>query len=561
MRRSGRNYADVARWFLRSRFFAVAPALSADVAVVPTRSAISPANPLCPSSSRCRSLAQRHVNVKTAMYWTGEMQFRGFHAAVGDHPATDDFSHKKPRLLKHKADYSTEMRQLMRDRNYSRIPDLFEEMKSRGITIDLGIYLVVMRAYSRMSNVDMVKHILDDVVISGMKKPDKYLLNILISAYMNTGEVDTAFETFHRMQKDYNIKPDSVTYHSMITVCGKGKDVDRAKEMFNEMIEKCGAESARDFNVMLGVYAENVDSDTGEAYLAACKELMATMKAKGIKPEAFTYVHLIKLYGKLGRSDEALGYLKASVSSNMDLTRASFDFIFRSLVDLQLTDEELQTHIVHCFDRMKELKLKPTRVTFESIIELYEARGDVSKALGLLTNLPTTDKHSAGRNGENFVAQLEIFQRLSESGRCSQEEALAKASEVVKTMKSFHAKLSNHGYKTWFTMCLDASNVERALECWNNFTGEDGWPSPRITQSMIRLTLDHDRVGDAVQVLKFVQKGKKMTPAEDPYETILAYCAGKSDMKNARAVFEVMKNAKVEPNAAIQEHLGTLQLA
>ena len=498
------------------------------------------------------------------MYWTGAMQLRGFHAAVMDHPATDDFLPNKPRLLKHTSDFVHEIRRLMRDHSFSRVPDLFEEMKSRGITIDFGVHIAVMKAYSRMNNMDMARRVFEDILTS-VRKPSTYLFNTLIYAYTNAGEVDAAFETFHMMQKDFDIEPDSVTYRSLIIVCGRGKDVDRAKETFNEMIEKCGAEDARGFNAMLGVYAENVDSDTGEAYLEECKELMATMKAKGIKPEAFTYVHLIKLYGKLGRSDEALGYLKASVRRDLKHTLASFDFVFRSLVDLQLTDEELETHVVYCLDRMKEHRLRPSRITFVGIADLFEARGDASKALEFLTKLSTTDVDCVGRSGENFSAQLEIVQRLWESGTYSQEEALAKTSEVLETMKSLGLSLSNHGYKTWFTMCLKASDVERALECWNAFTREDSWPSTRITQSMIRLALDHDRVDDAVKVLKvaqtIAQKENETKLPKDLYEAILAYCAGKSDTENAKTVIQFMKETKVKRNAAIQEHLGTLQLA
>ena len=491
------------------------------------------------------------------------MQLRGFHAALGEYPAVDDFLRKQPGPLRGVIDYTIEMQHLMRERSLSRVLDLFEEMKSRSITINLRTYTMIMKAHSRMNNMDMVKQVFDDVITSGIK-PDKYLFNTLIFSYTNTGEVDAAFDTFHKMQKDYNIVPDSVTYRSLITVCGKGKDVDRAKEMFNEMIDKFEKEDARSFNALLEVYAENVNSDNGEAYLQECKNLLVSMNSKGIKTEAFTYVPLIKLCGKLGRLDDALDYLKESVSSDVDVTLSSFDFVFRSLVDLQLTDEELEDHIVYCLDRMKELRMRPSHFTFGGIIDLYEARGDVSKALEFLMKLPKTSTGNVVYSGENFAAQLEIVQRLWESGTYSQEEALAKTSEVLETMKSLGLALSYRGYRTWFIMCLKASDVERALECWNDFTRGNRSPSAGMTQSMIRLALDHDRVDDAVQVLKVAQtiaQDKETTLPEDPYEAILAYCAGKSDTENAKTVIQFMKEARVKRNEAIQKHLGTLQLA
>ena len=561
MRRSARNYADVTRWLLRSRFCAVVPTVSADVAVVPTRPAISPAGPLCPSSPRCPSFAQKRVDAKRVLCWTGGMQLRKFHAAIGEHLDVDDFLCKKPRRLKRRADYNSKMRRLLREDSYTRVLDLFEEMKTLGIKVDVTHCTAAMKAHSWMNNVDMVKRVFNESMTSGIK-PDKFMFNTLIYAYSNTGEVDAAFETFHKMQKDYSIPPNLVTYRSLITVCGKGKDVDRARETFKQMIEKYGLEDVRNFNVMLEVFAENADRDTGEAYLQECKELMAAMKSKRVKPDAFTYVPLIKLCGKLGLSDEAVGYLKKSVSGNVELTVPSFDFVIRSLMGLELTEEVLETHVVNCFNRMAELNLKPSHFAFESIVDLYEARGDLSKALKFLENLSTTNTHSAaGRSGESFAAQLEIVQRLWDCGRYSQGEALAKVHEIKKTMKDMRLNLSNRGYRTWFTMCLKASDVEHAFECWTDFTKGSRWPSASMTQSMIRLALDHDRVNDAVRVLKFVQNEKEIMPTEGTYEAILAYCAGESDTENAKTVFECMKEAKVKPNEAIQKHLGTLQLA
>ena len=559
MRRSARNYADVGRWLFRSRFFAVLPTPFANEGAAPTRSAIPPVGPLCATLRRCSSRHPKCTGAEMALCWTGTMQLRRFHAAPEEQNLElDDFMRKKPRLLRNTADYGREMSRLMRDHSYSRIIDLFEEMKTREVAIDVQIYVAVMKAYSRKSNVAMVKRMFQDVVTSGLM-PDKFLFTTLIYAYSITGEVDAAFEEFYAMQKDYAIQPDVLVYRTLISVCGSGKDVDRARRTFNELVDKFGGD-VRSLNVLLAVYAENVDSATGETYLQECKDLMVLMRSMEIKPEVFTYVPLIKLCGKLGRSKDALRYLNESLSGDVTIVRPSFYFLIRSLADLELTDEELETHIVFCLDRMKQLNVELSYITFVGVIELYEKKGDMSKALGFLKKLCTNDMDGAGRSEKNFGAQLEIVRRLWENGTYSQEEAMTEVSEVVKTMKSLGISLTYRGYKTWLTMCLKASDVERALECWNDFTEGDHWPSIGMTESMIRLLLDHDRVDDAVQVLKVVQKNEQVTPTEGPYEAVLAHCAQKSDTEHAKTVHEYMKEAKVEPNEAIQEHLSALQL-
>ena len=544
MHRFVQSWASDARRLLHSRFFAAAQ----------TRSGVSQVDLLYPSSSRCPPLAQRRVDAKTTMRCAGAMQLRGIHFASDERLEVEDYMEGIKSHLKTTADYDRAMHRLMTDRFYPCIIDLFEEMKSNGVAIDIRIHMAIIKAYTRMNRLDMAKKVFDDVVTSGMK-PDKFVFNTLVNGHKSTGEVDAAFETFRMMQEDYGIVPDLVTYRSLITVCGKGKDVGRAKETFHQTIEKFGTD-ARSFNTMLEVYAENADSDTGEAYLQECKDLLASMESKGITPNAFTYVHLLRLYAKLGQSDEALDYLKKFFGTDVECNIFSFDFVFRSFMDLELTEKELETHIVRCFDRMQELKLRPSHITFDCIIDIYEAKSDVSKALEFLERLSREHMHGAGRCGENFAAQLKIVQRLWASGMCSQEEALRKSSEVVNMSKSFHVSLPYRAYRTWFAMCLKASDVDRALECWSDTTTGIRWPSSLATESMIRLALDNDRVHDAVRVLK----DKEITPNEGAYEAILAYCAQKSDAENAETVFEYMKEVKVEPNEAIQEHLGALQL-
>ena len=554
MRRSVRNHASVARWLLHSRFFTVASTFSTNDAVAPTRSAISQVGPFCPTSPRGPSLAQRRVDVNTILCWKGAIQFCRFHAAVADHEeAAHDIERIKRRLRTTK-DYLRAMHRMLRDQSYSQVIYLYEDMQSNKVQIDAAIYTAVMKAYSRMKNHGMVKGMFDQIVAAGVK-PDKFLVNTLIFSYYHTSDIEAAFEVFHKMP-EYGIPPDPVTYRSLMIVCGKAKDVARARETFNEMREKLEQIDARSVNAMLDVYAENVDTANGEAYLQECKNLIEMMNSMEIKVGAFIYLTMIKLCSKIGKTDEVVTYLQKCLDDDTPLNLAAFDTIFDSLATLELMDEELETHLLSCFSRMQELDLRPSSVTFKHIMEFYETRGDVSKAFGFFAKL-----EQMGRSADCFSIQLEIIERLLESGAYSREEALTKMASVLDKMKLFGVSLTYSGHLTRFAICRKASDVERAFECWNEYGTGGRVPSVKMAESMVQLTLNHDRVDDAVNLVRFMQKEKEIQPTEGTYEAILAYCAGKSDMKNAKTVLEYMKGAKVQPNEVIRGHIDALQLA
>ena len=557
MRRFARNHADVTRWLLHSRFFAVASTLSVNDTITPTRSAISRVSPLCPTPSRSPSFTKERTDVKTVRYWSRAMQFRGFHATVAEQRDPEEVMEAIIRQLKSTDDYARVMRRLSRDQSYSRVVDLYEDMKSCGVEINASAYTALMKAHSRMGNPDKVKSIFEEAVEKGVT-PDKWMINTLIYTYSNTGDMEAAFDILHKMP-EYGVQPDSVTYRSLINVCGKGKDVDRARKTFDEMLEKFKWDT-RTINSMIEVYAENADSDTGEAYLQESKNLVKMLKSKRLKIDAFTYVHMIKLCSKLGKSDEAMDYFQLALGDDLQLSISSFDIIFQCMADMKLTDEEVENLLVLCIQRMKKLDIRPSYLTFNNIMKLCEARGDVSKAFGLFTKLTEGELADTGRSAECFSVQVKIIERMLDSGAYSREEALIKMDTVLERMKMFGISLMLAGYRARFNICLKTSDVERAFECWNDYAKGNRVPSATMTESMIRLTLDHDRVDDAVKLVKFMQKDKNIPPTEGTYEAIFAYCAEKNDAENAKTVLKFMKEKQVKASKVIQGHVDALEL-
>jgi len=65
-------------------------------------------------------------------------------------------------------------------------------------------------------------------------KPDEITFNTLIKGYSMNRDMENAFRVFEDM-KGFGLKPNDVTYNSLIDTCVRSSDMDRAWTLFSEM--------------------------------------------------------------------------------------------------------------------------------------------------------------------------------------------------------------------------------------------------------------------------------------------------------------------------------------
>lgn len=65
-------------------------------------------------------------------------------------------------------------------------------------------------------------------------KPDEITFNTLIKGYSMNRDKENAFKVFEEM-KSFNLKPNDVTYNSLIDACVWCSDMDKAWSLFSEM--------------------------------------------------------------------------------------------------------------------------------------------------------------------------------------------------------------------------------------------------------------------------------------------------------------------------------------
>ncbi|KAF3678727.1 Pentatricopeptide repeat-containing protein, mitochondrial [Capsicum annuum] len=271
--------------------------------------------------------------------------------------------------------------------------ELFDQMTER----DTFSWNTMVCGYVHASNMDEASDL-----FSKMPNPDVLSWNSIISGYAQTGNLELAHDYFERMPHK-----NRVSWNSMISGCERNADYEGAIKLFSEM-QQAG---------------EKPDRHTLSSLLSVCAETVALflgmqihqLVTKTVIPDIPLNNSLITMYARCGAIHEArtiferMKFQKDVISWNaMVGGYASHGFAFEAL---------------ELFELMKRLKVRPTRITFISVLNACAHAGLVEQ--GRLYFKSMDSEFGIIPEVEHFASLVDIV------GRHGQ---LEEAMKVINTM-------------------------------------------------------------------------------------------------------------------------------
>ncbi|KNA03884.1 hypothetical protein SOVF_204900 [Spinacia oleracea] len=148
-----------------------------------------------------------------------------------------------------------------------------------GCTIKYGLLSVpsvnteLLVSYAKCGCIDMARRLFDEEEVD---YKDTITWNSMISAYSKHGEWQLCFDLYEQMKKSY-FRPDSVTFLGLLTACVNSGQVNEGWRIFKEMTETYGFQPSQEH------YACMVDLLGKAGHISKAKELINSMP---IKPDA-----------------------------------------------------------------------------------------------------------------------------------------------------------------------------------------------------------------------------------------------------------------------------------
>ncbi|KAI5065495.1 hypothetical protein GOP47_0020190 [Adiantum capillus-veneris] len=383
--------------------------------------------------------------------------------------------------------------------------DCFEQMQHAGILPDPVTYVCSLKACAAIGAIDKGKQIHDEILMRGLldhntllgnalvdmyakcgdllrarsmleKLPSRNVISwsALIAGYAQKGQGQQALECYKQMQQE-GIVPDAVTYVSILKSCAVMRAIDKGKQVHKEILRqgllehsvvlggalvdmyaKCGALlqaqsvlknlpfcDVATWNALITEYAQN---DEGQKAL----ECYEQMQQKGTRPDAVTYVGILKacaVIGAIGKGKQIHDEISRQglLEHNIVLGGALVDMYAKcgALSQAQSVLDKLPARNVvlwnmlitgyakegqgeqalECFEQMQLDGILPDIVTFRCLLNLCSHLGLLEKGQELFDSMGAT--YDLNPDIDCLTCMVDLLGRAGH---------LVKATEVIQQM-------------------------------------------------------------------------------------------------------------------------------
>ncbi|PIA31582.1 hypothetical protein AQUCO_04900108v1 [Aquilegia coerulea] len=226
------------------------------------------------------------------------------------------------------------------------------KMQEAGLILDCT-YSVVISSFIKLGQLDMAEKQFEEMIEFGVK-PDIYVYGILINAFADVGSVQKAMNYVNEM-KNSGLPANPVIYSSLIKLYTKIGYLQEAEETYKLLrSSETNPEVLYSSNCMIDLYSEH-------GMVAQAEDIFEELKQRGSANE-FSYAMMLCMYRRVGNVRKAI--VIADRMRELELLTSKLSY--NSVIELYASDGRL-TETVETFWEMIKSNIQPDNSTFRSL--------------------------------------------------------------------------------------------------------------------------------------------------------------------------------------------------
>ncbi|XP_057453627.1 pentatricopeptide repeat-containing protein At5g38730 [Lotus japonicus] len=293
-------------------------------------------------------------------------------------------------------------------------------------------------------------------------KPHLPACTVLLSSLLKDGTTNVVWKIHKRLVQD-GVVLNIYIYNCLIHACSKSRDVERAKQLLNEMEEK------------------------------------------GVVPDIFTYNTLISLYCKKGMHYEAL-----SIQDKMEREGINLDIVSYNSLIYGFCKEGRMREATRMFSEIKDAT--PNHVTYTTLIDGYCKANELDQALKVRELMEAKGLYPG------VATYNSILRKLCQDGR------IRDANKLLNEMSEKKVQADNITCNTLINAYSKIGDLKSALKFKNKMLESGLKPDPFTYKALIHGFCKMDELESAKELL-FGMLDAGFTPSYCSYSWIVdGYC-------------------------------------
>ncbi|GLT50838.1 hypothetical protein SLA2020_242980 [Shorea laevis] len=309
--------------------------------------------------------------------------------------------------------YDHTVRRLASAGRFDLVEEVIEDQRKYICVSKEGFAARLIRLCGKSGMFDHAQKVFDEMPIKGVLS-----FNALMGACVNSNKFDEVNRLFKELPEKLSIKPDRISYNTVIKAFCEMGSFDSASLMLDEMEKKGMEPDEFTFNTLLDAFYKNGKFVDGE-------KIWNIMLQKNVTPTIRSYN--AKLHGLVSqkRTEEAVKLVGEIRSKGFKPDVFSFNALFESFISEGNLEEARRW-----YNEMKKNGCAPDKVTFELLVPFASEKGDVDFAF------EQCEKIFGTRFSKKFCFDESLLQKVvDELVACSKIEEAKKLVQLGKANK------------------------------------------------------------------------------------------------------------------------------
>mmetsp|Transcript_27072 Transcript_27072/g.33814 ORF Transcript_27072/g.33814 Transcript_27072/m.33814 type:complete len:1234 (-) Transcript_27072:413-4114(-) len=355
---------------------------------------------------------------------------------------------------------------------WDKIPEVFEEMKVKGVQLLEDEYSLVMQVWGKKGRWQDVLAVLNDMTTSGLQ-PSLKTYNIVLDAIGKSGLWEMAEKFFNNLVSQ-GIIPDEVTYGTMIHSYGTGEQLSKVFEMLDTMKANGVNPTTKCYNNALYACKQ---ADNWEAAVA----VLALMQKNDVNMTTVTFGSAISVCEQAGAYEKAIELFFRMQNLNIETDVRVYNSVLSACFKVGMP--ELASKLMV---EMREQGVEHNELTYTTVVTAAARDGNAALALRVLDQMHERDIQA---NTQICTAAMTA---------CIKDNLPRKAVKVFEKMVLKGIRPNKVTYAEMFRALCDQKHWQRITELFEEMVTHDIKPE---LHSLNTAMLAYNRLGQYYKTL------------------------------------------------------------